>query len=99
MLEVLIGVVFVFLLVSVICSTLREVLEARLKTRAAYLEQGIRELLHDAAATGLARSVYQHPLVAGLYAGSYLPTELTKRQALLARGGDLPSYIPSRNFA
>jgi hypothetical protein len=99
MLEVVIGVIFVFLLVSIICSTVREVLEARLKTRAAYLEQGVRELLHDTNASGLARSIYEHPLIKGLYGGEYAPSLVTKRQALLARGRALPSYIPSRNFA
>lgn len=99
MLEVLIGTVFVFLLVSIICSTIREVLEAQLKTRAAYLDQGIRQLLHDSAGVGLATALYSHPLVDGLFVGSYAPTVVTKQQALLARGRELPSYIPSRNFA
>src|SRR3982750_1413217 len=66
-LEVAIGVVFVFLLASIICSAVREGIEAFLKTRAAYLERGIRELLHDRDAEGLARQVYTHPLVAGMY--------------------------------
>ena len=62
-LEVAIGVVFVFLLASIICSAVREGIEAFLKTRAAFLERGIRELLHDREATGLAKQVYTHPLV------------------------------------
>ena len=53
-LEVAIGVIFVFLLVSIICSAIREGIEAWLKTRAAYLEHGIRELLHDLGGGGLA---------------------------------------------
>ncbi len=44
-LEVAIGIIFVFLLVSIICSMIREGIEAWLKTRAAYLEHGISELL------------------------------------------------------
>jgi hypothetical protein len=99
MLEVFIGTVFVFLLVSIICSTIREVLEARFKTRAAYLEQGIRQLLHDSGGAGLTTAVYMHPLIDGLFTGSYIPTTVTKPQRLLAKGSELPSYIPSRNFA
>ena len=99
MLEVFIGTVFVFLLVSIICSTIREVLEARFKTRAAYLEQGIRQLLHDSGGAGLTTALYTHPLIEGLFTGSYTPTTVTKPQRLLAKGSELPSYIPSRNFA
>jgi hypothetical protein len=98
-LEVIIGVIFVFLVVGVICSAIREGIEAWLKSRAAYLEHGIRELLHDRTATGLALSVYEHPLISGLYGGDYKAGEVSTGPALFARGGNLPSYIPSRNFA
>jgi hypothetical protein len=100
MLEVAIGIIFVFLLVSIICSAIREGIEARLKTRAAYLERGIRELLHDAAGKGLARALYEHPLISSLYSERYTPGErATGSPALLARGTGLPSYIPARSFA
>jgi hypothetical protein len=98
-LEVAIGIIFVFLLVSIICSAAREALEALLKSRAAYLEYGIRELLHDRDALGLARSLYEHPLIWGLYGGGYTPGKVGIQPPLLARGGNLPSYIPTRNFA
>jgi hypothetical protein len=100
MLEVAIGLVFVFLLVSIICSAIREGIEARLKSRAAYLERGIRELLHDASGKGLARTLYEHPLIASLYSEKYSPGErATGSPALLAKGTGLPSYIPARSFA
>lgn len=98
-LEVAIGLIFVFLLVSVICAAVREGIESRLKSRAAFLEQGIRELLHDQQAVGLARSFYTHPLIYSLFAGRYEPGSDAKRPDALARGRGLPSYIPSRNFA
>jgi hypothetical protein len=102
-LDVAVGVIFVFILVSIICSAIREGIESILKTRAAHLEHGIRELLHDRAGTGLAKDLFQHPLVAALYANDFetarRPRDGQKRPWALARGGHLPSYIPSRNFA
>jgi hypothetical protein len=98
-LEVAIGLAFVFLLVSIICSAIREGLEAFLKTRAAYLERGIRELLHDREGRGLARKLYHHPLIFGLYSGAYTPGKDSERVPLMARGERLPSYIPAATFA
>jgi hypothetical protein len=98
-LEVAIGVIFVFLLVSVICTAIREGMESFLKTRAAYLEHGIREMLHDRGAVGIARSFFTHPLINSLYAGNYVPGTGAERPSPLAHGGSLPTYIPTRNFA
>ena len=98
-LEVAIGIIFVFLLVSMICSAIREGIESWRKSRAAFLEQGIRELLHDRHAVGIARSVYTHPLIYGLYLDEYRPRLTSRPLTALASGGNLPSYIPARNFA
>jgi hypothetical protein len=98
-LEVAIGIIFVFLLVSMICSAIREGIESWRKSRAAFLEQGIRELLHDRHAVGIARSVYTHPLIYGLYLEEYRPRSASRPLTALAGGGNLPSYIPARNFA
>jgi hypothetical protein len=98
-LEVAIGMIFVYLLVSVICSTIREVIEGWLKTRAAYLEYGIRELLHDRNAEGIVRSFYNHPLIFGLFTDEYKPSSSSKLPGILSRGRNLPSYIPAKNFA
>jgi hypothetical protein len=98
-LEVATGVVFVFVLISTICTAIRESLEAWLKTRASYLEFGIRELLQDRTGTGLAKGVFEHPLVFGLYSGNYTPRPSEGRPIMWKSGGNLPSYIPSANFA
>jgi hypothetical protein len=95
-LEVAIGVVLLYLLLSLICSSIREGIEAWVKTRAADLERGIRELLSDPEGNALAQAVYTHPLIYGLFQGGYTPG---KRGTLLPRGGNLPSYIPAGNFA
>lgn len=98
-LEVAIGIMFIYILMSIICSAIREGIEAWLKTRAAYLEYGIRELLHDTKAEGIAKSFYNHPLIYSLFADEYKPSASDKRPSVLANGANLPSYIPSKNFA
>lgn len=98
-LDVAIGLIVVFILFATICATLREGLEAWLKTRAAFLERGIRELLNDPQGNGLSRQFYEHPLVYPLFSGIYTPGSNGKPPSLRDRGGNLPSYIPSQNFA
>jgi hypothetical protein len=100
-LEVCIGIIFVFVLVSTLCTAVREAIEAWLKTRASYLEFGIRQLLNDPRGNGIAKQLFEHPLVSGLYAGRYEPDDSGKepKRRLFARNKNLPSYIPARNFA
>lgn len=105
--EIAIGVIFVFILFSTLCTAVREGIESWMKTRAAYLEQGIRQLLNDKDGTGIVPELYNHPLINGLFNNTY--EDYVKKlkgkspnnnaPAMLARGGDLPSYIPSKNFA
>lgn len=85
MLDVAIGVAFVYLLVSLLCSAIVEGAEAVLKRRSSDLERGIGELLHD---PNLLARLYNHPLINGLFKGTYKPGMR-----------DLPSYIPSRSFS
>ena len=88
LLDVAIGMVFVFLLLSLICSAFNELLETRLKNRARDLEKGIKGLL--GANTGLVDKLYNHGLIFSLFRGTY--AEASKNKTL-------PSYIPSMNFA
>jgi len=98
-LDVAIGIIFVFILVSVICSAIREGIEAFLKTRGAYLEHAIRELLQDRNGEGLAKSLYEHPFIYGLFHGEYKPSGSGGAPSMWTMGGELPSYIPARSFA
>lgn len=97
-LEVAIGVVFIYALFSTICTALREGIEAWLKTRAAYLEYGIREMLHDKKGDRLAKDFFEHPMIFSLYSGQY-QAGADEKLGLFTRGHDMPSYIPSRNFS
>jgi len=97
-LEVAIGLILVYLVLSLICSAIREIFEAWMKTRAAFLERGIRKLLHDPHGTALATAVYHHPQIYPLFRGGYNPSRI-KRNGLMPAGSNLPSYIPAKNFA
>lgn len=97
-LDVTIGLLFVYLLLSLICSALHEMAEAWMKQRATDLERGLRELLQDPTGKGLVQQVYCHPLVYGLFKGNYDPNRVSGGDGY-PRGSNLPSYIPARNFA
>lgn len=99
-LDVAIGLVFVYIIVSVLCTAVREGIEAFLKTRAAYLEHGIRLLLQDHTGTGIVSEVFSHPLIDGLFMGEYKARSKTTSAANRPlTGGNLPSYIPTKSFA
>ncbi|HEY6141312.1 MAG TPA: hypothetical protein VI670_26450 [Thermoanaerobaculia bacterium] len=83
-LDIAIGLVFVYLMVSFVCSAAVELVEVVLKNRPKKLYDGINELLGSTWADNL----YKHPLVSSLY-----------KKAFNGRSGELPSYIPARNFA
>ena len=91
MLDVAIGMIFTYLLLSLICSAGNELIERSLKNRATDLEKGLRELLDDKNGTALVKDVYNHGMISGLYQGEYNPAASDK--------SNLPSYIPARNFA
>src|SRR5215216_6349183 len=88
-LDVVIGLIFVYSLLSLICTAINEMIEARLKMRAVDLERGIREMLNDEN-YDLLRRLYNHPLISSLFEGRYEEAKKARK---------LPSYIPSRNFA
>jgi hypothetical protein len=91
MLDVAIGMIFTYLLLGLICSVLNEFIERSLKNRAGDLEKGLRELLNDPDGSNLVKKVYDHGMISSLFKGNYDPKARDKT--------NLPSYIPSRNFA
>lgn len=60
-LEVAIGLIFVFLISSLAVMSVREIIESVLKTRAVHLERGIRQLLDDPGGAMIARPVQPSP--------------------------------------
>ncbi|HEX4683762.1 MAG TPA: hypothetical protein VH277_13680 [Gemmatimonadaceae bacterium] len=100
--DVAIGLVLVYLLLSLVCSAVRETLAGVFKTRAKLLEQGIAELLKAAPGaapdqTSLIQSFFEHPLITVLYGGDYRPA--ASKRAAWVRPSSLPSYIPKRAFS
>jgi hypothetical protein len=89
-LDVAAGLVFVFLLLSLISSAANELIETFLRKRAAFLEKGIKEMIggKDQVTLDFMQKIYDHGLINSLYVGTYLnPKKI------------LPTYIPARNFA
>lgn len=89
-LEVAIGMIFIYLLLSLLASAINEYLEALINNRGKSLRKGIELLLNDQTTKGpdhtdLATQLYKHGLIHGLFRG--------------LDGNKLPSYIPSRTFA
>lgn len=99
MIDVGIGIVFLYILISIVCSAIRESLESLLNKRATYLEMAIRELLNDTDGRGLSKKFYQHSLINVLYSGDYKPRAGRKLNQIFSFGGNLPSYIPEKSFA
>lgn len=89
-LEVAIGMIFIYLLLSLLSSAISEYIEALMNNRGKNLRRGIELLLNDQEHKGeghqdLADALYKHGLIRGLYRG--------------LEANKLPSYIPSRTFA
>src|SRR5438105_2130368 len=71
-LDVAIGVVFIYLLLSLACTALNELIAHVLALRARTLETGIKELLDE----GWAETLFKHPLVDGMSKGTKKPSYL-----------------------
>lgn len=110
-LEVAIGMVFLFLLMALICTAIKEWIEGIFKWRAMDLERGLRTLLDDEKGH-LTAYLYEHPLVSSLFQGKYDPAHLAENrltrwipgvssamQVQWRRRRNLPSYIPAGHFA
>ena len=76
-LDVAIGIVFVYLLVSLMVSAFSELFSALLRYRGRILWQALHHLLPVANGQSLAQQIYDHPLIGGLSRAnrpSYIPS-------------------------
>jgi hypothetical protein len=138
MIDVAIGMAFLFSMVALSASTIREMIESSLKSRAIMIETGLRELLSDREGNQIMEDFFQHPQIAALFAGEYRSDALTRpfmstpyfagsnrrflgrlwdrwrkdkmklrnavsqarsKEKRLPFRSNLPTYIPTRNFA
>ena len=100
-LDVAIGMVFIYLLLSLMCSAANEIIELLLKKRAVDLERGIREMLvpgSDSGANDVVQKLYDHPLVNNLFGNRYANSRIGSKLSYVWRT-QLPSYIPARSFS
>ncbi|MFZ0504316.1 MAG: hypothetical protein WAM44_11430 [Chthoniobacterales bacterium] len=88
-LEIAIGIVFTYLLLSLICTVVNESIANIIDQRGKNLLAGIQNLLNDPSFTGLAQYLYTHGLVGGVMQNV---TDFEKTNKL-------PSYIDPTNFA
>jgi hypothetical protein len=84
-LDVLVGLFFLYFLLSIVCSSVNEFIAQLLNLRAKTLEDGVRNLMGDESAT---ERFFRHPRLKALS---------KPRVRIGSRRG--PSYIPSRVFA
>jgi hypothetical protein len=84
-LDVAIGMGFVYLLLSLIASVVQEILSAFMQLRAANLERGLRSLFSGDSLNSemdLVNAIYDHGLVRGLYSNPMMDSD-TKRSRFL----------------
>ena len=99
--DVAIGLIFVYLLLSLMCSAANELIELWLKKRAIDLERGIREMLTPGSKSGvndIVQKLYDHALVKNLFDRTYNKSRIASPLRYVLRT-HLPSYIPARSFA
>jgi hypothetical protein len=83
-LDAAIGIIFIYLLVSLVISATNELIAAMLKSRAENLSRGIQALLQDPSQTGWVARLYQHPLIQSLSPPNSKPSYIPSRTFALA---------------
>jgi len=84
MLEVMIGLLVIYLALSVVCSGIKEVLASLLELRSKTLQGAIRNMLQDGDG-GLADKILDHPLIAGTTSPDKVrPSYISSRMFALA---------------
>src|SRR5438046_6261359 len=83
-LDAAMGIIFIYLLVSLVISAINELIAAMLKSRAKNLSQGIQALLQDPSQAGWVARLYQHPLTQSLSPANSKPSYIPSRTFALA---------------
>ena len=91
-LDVVFGLIFVYLVLSLICSALNETISSIFAWRADFLHEGISNLLNDPNVTGIAKELYDHSLIQSV-------TRTKRRRFFRKAAPRYPSYLPKDMFA
>lgn len=83
-LDVVIGLIFVYLILSLMCSAIQEIFANYLGKRWKNLKAGIENLLEDPAKPELAEELYDHPLIRKLAPEGKKPSYIPSRNFTLA---------------
>jgi len=83
-LDVVAGMVFIYLLLSIICTAANEIIASLFSLRARNLAKGIANLLADKRVKGLDELFYDHPLIKSLYRGKRKPSYIPDHTFVLA---------------
>ena len=96
-LDIATGIVFIYLLLSLMCSALNEMVAWFLGLRASTLKSGIEQLLADPALANISQRVYAHPLVKALSEAGKDPSYIPSRTFAYALIDEL--IAESKKFA
>ena len=101
-LDVAIGLIFLYVVLALVCSTANELIATATGLRAKFLHQGLLNLFSGAGeirpvGEETAKAFYNHPLIQGLIRPGHNP-EIQARRRQRPWRRPYPSYIPSRTF-
>jgi hypothetical protein len=104
-LDVAIGLIFLYVVLALVCSTINEAISTATGLRSRFLQLGLLNLLSGSTSTtpaGIetAKRFYGHPLVQGLIRPGHGPDPALDPTAVTKwwRKPPYPSYLPSRTF-
>jgi hypothetical protein len=83
-LDIALGMVFLFVLISLLCSAINEMIAQFLRLRAKNLEVGLGNLLQSGDGNKLADDLYKHPLINGLSKPGQKPSYIPPKNFTLA---------------
>lgn len=83
-LDIAIGMVLLFVLISLLCSTINEMVAQFLRMRAKNLEVGLSNLLQSGKGNKLVSDLYGHPLINGLSKTGQKPSYIPPKNFTLA---------------
>lgn len=83
-LDIALGMVFLFVLISLLCSAINEMLAQVLRLRAKNLEAGLGNLLQSGGGKQLVDDLYKHPLISGLAKADQKPSYIPPKNFTLA---------------